>query len=292
LHNMNIDDIFNNNGGKKEAKTYANENTGVLTNSKLKEFEICQYSYYLKYVKKCVPEKQTAAMRLGTAFHSFEADRKSVVVASRNTKAGKELAEEAEAKGKLVIPKAEGEKLNKCMSSMERQELYLKRENPEDCVDVPFKGIILRARPDEIRLDDNMFLDLKTCASFDKWKGSSRERYLKDMQFYYFVLKLKYEKKFDCRMQVVTTEEVSRTFFDTFDHTLLEEGYSATYQRILNFIEAKKEMDQGIFHPRCHIVRNGEVDKQASTNGYREYGMYCDSYAQCQFAKQLSPFLF
>jgi len=273
---------------------YQEKNAGFLTHSKLQAFRFCQMYYYLKYEENALKESKSDALLMGTAFDLREQGSekfddfifKNFHVGERRSKQGKIDCEIAESEGKAIITNNAlskmREQIEQMYNAMTQSELYIPLGNPQERIEIEYKGIKLAGDMDDLQLENKLIIDTKTVASVDFLKRSHpqynckyREYYKMQLAFYQLLVELKHGVACDGILKVVSKEETPRTIFFKESAESLKELRGLLLELIERYITKK---ESGKYSIATMLNYPDRVDYFKCCN--------CPAYGVCKFGKQ------
>jgi len=186
--------------------TYAEKNKGILTNSKLKDFDFCGALYLLEYgdiqFEGDESDEDSKALIFGKAFDSLE---------QGNSREASAILNNEEIIGKSRAQATQLELLTKCLAIMQDHPKYMPLVNPQYRIEKEYRGVKIGGTLDDLQLDrkngddetENLIIDTKTTASISRFRKYI-ESYRRQMAFYWLLVYLEHEVKCDAVLKCVT----------------------------------------------------------------------------------------
>lgn len=241
------------------AKTYREANRGVITNSKLQDFAFCPKLFELKWLKELLPEEESDALTIGSAFDTYMRDEfgfhnEYAVVARRTGNTGK-----------IELTQGQMETVKRCSIEFRRQPLYNPVGKMQYVVTVEFEGLTLKGTLDEFQQENALIIDDKTTASIGHFMGYVT-KYKKQLAFYQWLIELAEGIVCDGVLRATTKEEPARF-----------EAFHAPAQSLMQYREEIVELVRAL----AEAVRSNTFKTSP-----RSKCMECPAYGVCEAAIQ------
>lgn len=197
---------------------YLEENKGLITQTKLKAFNYCEYQYFLGYVLEKHEELEpTEAMIEGTIIDEFISLKKKgfwkkwKIVKRRMDKS-------------CELTQRQWDKVEESVKELQRQKLfgYRKRYDCQTVLFANYKGLKLKIKPDRFSIKKKEIRDLKRCKeivsqnNFPSFEADI-DKYDYDFQlaFYYIVTLI--DKEIDCRCFIDAIDKTANNCFQVYE---------------------------------------------------------------------------
>lgn len=254
---------------------YRARNAGKITHSKLSDFIKCPLLYDLKWNRNAVPEPDSDALVMGTAFDLMMRDKGEFNKKYEILLKGRKRSDHSMW---IQLTASQGDTLHKMEAEFRRQPLYNPRGEMQYRIEIEYNGEKIVGDMDEFDRENALILDDKTTASIPSLR-QWLPKYKRQLAFYQWLVEMKEGIRCAGAIRAVSKEDIPKSAF----YFATPESLSNMRDGILQALDALIEANRTGHYPYVTIPGTGEIN--------REECLSCDAYGVCPHSLQTEPIL-